>query len=152
MVEEQQTNSTNTYEYLVLDTIRRMRDAHAERNKKKYFSYFNFAMRLLLPHIDIKIREKINEDYITLNRERSKILNDKSLSDITKNIQIEDIECEFADALNSHIFIALSKVGIIRVSEEGIIDFNSIELDKIAQIVQDRSRGLEKAVENAIKS
>jgi len=133
MQDEQQVNLS--YNYIVLDTIKRLRDAKAAGRKAEYCDLFDFALQLLVPYIDINLRKTINEDWNSL-QEAIKQAKKEEKSEASRKRVIEELRENFADTHRSYVFSTLSKVGITRVSEEGKIDFNKLGLDNVAHIIR----------------
>jgi hypothetical protein len=139
-----------SYTWLVLDSIKKMRDAQAAGERDKYVIHFEFILQLLIPHIDVKLRTTINKDRETLQKEITKIRKENTNEQSRKSL-ILDLREDFANSHRGYIFAALSRVGIIRVSEDGIIDFNSTDMATLQAIIRNSGAGLDKAIEGAVK-
>lgn len=140
-------NITLSYDILVLDTIKKMRDTYAEDSQEKYYKYFEVAIQLVLPHLDIEIRKEVENDFKQLKK-MIKETNAKDSNDQTKKIEILKLKEDFATTHRYYIMLALTKVGIVRASEEGLIDFNSIEIDAIKRAIR-AGGGLPSALKEA---
>lgn len=128
-------NVTLTFDILLLDTIKRMRDNYADNNQERYFKYFEIALQLVLPHLDIEIRKGIETDFKKLRSEEAKI-KDTTANEQTKKLEYLKLQESFATAHRYYIMLALTKVGIVRTSEEGLIDFDSIEVESLKRVIR----------------
>lgn len=145
VMEGQETQSL-THTYLLLDTIKRMRDANADDQIDRYYKQCRFGLELIISYLSPEIRKDIDTDFKTLRAEIERINNDSSLNEESKKNEILKLKNSFADSHEYYIMASLGKVGIITVSEEGLIDFSSTDLERVKRIVRD-SDGLDKAVE-----
>lgn len=127
-----------TYDWLVLNTILRMRDSKAKGDWSKYWAYFKFAMQLLVPYMVIDLRRKIELEYQELLREIEKI-EEKNIAKASKDKEIESLKIEFAETHEYYILSALGRVGIIKVSDEGVLDFNTFDFDKLRSAINNTS-------------
>ena len=134
--------------WLVLDTIRRMRDVKAEGNKEKYFSYCDFGLKLVHSYFPLEIRKALDSDYRLLRDEIKKV-KEQEQNDTSRKRKVDELNAEFAELHDGRLMSALARMGIIKNIEDGIIDVEQLGMDKYAQIVQDRRKGVIKAVEQA---
>jgi hypothetical protein len=126
------------YNYLLVQTILKMRDARAERRIPEYWSYFEDAMQLVVSHLDFKLKGEIQQDYTILAAAINRIEN-STVNPQTKVTLINDITKDFANAHKFYIMQALNRVGVVKVEDEGVIDFESVDLDTMTKIVRDTS-------------
>lgn len=138
---------TLTYDILLLDTIKKMRDYYAEGNEERYYKYFEVAIQLVLPHLDLEIRKGVETDFRKL-REEEKRIKESTANDQTKRIQLITLKESFATAHRYYIMLALTKVGIVKASEEGRIDFSSIDIENMKRVIR-AGTGLPSAVKEA---
>jgi hypothetical protein len=124
-----------TFDILLLDTIKRMRDYYADDDKERYYKYFEVALQLVLPHLDLEIRKGIEGDFKKLKIEEAKIA-EVEANEQTRKIARLKLREGFATAHRYYIMLALTKVGIVKTSEEGLIDFNSIEIDTLKRVIR----------------
>ena len=147
MVPEQGGVENNfNYNYLLVQTILKMRDAQAEDAISQYWVYFEYAMGLVISHLDFQLKGEIQQDYTILATAFNKI-NDSSLNPESKKALIKSLEADFANAHRFYIMQALNRVGVVRVEDEGIIDFESTDLDTMTRIVRDLPNGTVAAFE-----
>jgi len=123
------------YSWLVLDTVRRMRDAQAQGRLEEYYTQFEYGLQLLLPHIEIETRANIEEDFATL---MEKIISIKETEDNeqSKKVRILALKVDFADTHRYFIMEALPRASIYKVSEEGVLDFNKHRLEETTEIIR----------------
>jgi hypothetical protein len=145
-----QQDTTNKYDWLVLNTIQLMRDAKSVNNSEQYWVHFEFAAQLLIPYLDLEIRKRMDLDIAILDKEVSRIKAEQR-NDITRKNMINTIRDEFADSHRGFFMPALSKVGITKVQDEALIDFSKLTIDQIADIVRETRSGVVKSVENMEK-
>ena len=126
------------YNYLLVQTILKMRDAEAEKRIAQYWTYFEYALGLVISHLDFQLRGEIQQDYAILQAAIRKVWSSK-LHDQSKETYINRLKEDFADAHRFYVMQALNRVGIVRVEDEGIIDFESTDLDTFTKVVRDTS-------------
>ena len=127
-----------SYNFLVVDSLRKMCDARADNNWSRYFSFFEFAFRLLVPHIPIEERVKIEANYHAM---QAKIVEIEALSsaaenDESKKIKIIALRRDFADAHLYYLDLGLSKIGVIKIADDGIINLTDESLGSMKAIVR----------------
>jgi hypothetical protein len=141
---------TLTYNSLVLDTILKMRDSQAAGNLEKYTIYFEYALQLLLPHFHIDVRKEIQADHDIL-KQAIRDINQKESNDQSKKNKVLAARESFANSHRYYVMMALTKVGIVKVSEEGVIDFSSIDIETMKGIIRSSGQGVMKAVDEKVK-
>jgi ATP-dependent protease HslVU (ClpYQ) ATPase subunit len=135
------------YLWLVLDTIRRMRDAQAQGRLDEYYTQFEYALQLLLPHIEIETRANIEDDFATL-QEKLNAIKETEENEQTLKVKLQAVKCDFADRHRYFIMEALPRASIYKVSDEGVLDFNKHKLEELTEIVRN-SGGLASTVARA---
>ena len=140
-------NITLTYDILLLDTIKKMRDCYAESNEEKYYKYFEVAIQLVMPHLEIDIKKGVEADFRKL-REEEKRIKDTQANDQTKKLELMKLKDDFATAHRYYIMLVLTKVGIVKTSEEGLIDFKSVDIEDMKHVIR-AGGGLPSAVERS---
>ena len=133
-MEQNDTTIALNYNWLVLDTIRKARDAKAAGNKETYAIYSEYALQLLIPYISRELRFVCEADYKLLVDAIASIKS-HSENEQSRKMQIIELRADFADAHRSFTMAALAKVGIVKVTEEGVIDFSILDLDQMKAIV-----------------
>jgi len=137
-----------TYDILLLDTIKLMRNHYADNDQDRYYKYFEIALQLVLPHLDVEIRKGAETDFRKLKLEEKRIA-DSTANETTKKLQSLKLRESFADAHRYYIMLALTKVGIVKTSEEGLIDFSSVEVEALKRVVRDTGGGLPSSIKEA---
>jgi hypothetical protein len=122
-----------------------MRNAKANEQWYKYWVHFKFAMQLLVPYMTVETRKKIEKEYQELLKQIEEI-EEKNIARASKDKEIEDVKVEFAETHEHYILSALGRVGIIKVSEEGVLDFNTFDFDVLRQAIN--RKNYDKVVEN----
>jgi hypothetical protein len=144
MIPEQGGVENNfNYNYLLVQTILKMRDAQADDQPARYWTYFEYALGLVISHLDFQLKGEIQQDYAILMAAFRKInlLKDTELNAQSKKSLINKLKEDFADAHRFYIMQALNRVGIVKVEDEGIINFESTDLDTMTKIVRDLPNG-----------
>jgi len=139
------------YSWLVLDTIRRMRDAQAQGRLDEYYTQFEYGLQLLLPHIEIETRANMEDDFATL-QERIVAIKETDDNDQSKKQQIQNVRVEFADTHRYFIMEALPRASIYKVSEEGVLDFNRHKLDETKEIIRHSSQGMASNIKAVVEA
>jgi len=131
------------YNYLLVQTILKMRDAQADDQPARYWTYFEYALGLVISHLDFQLKGEIQQDYAVLMAAFRKInlLKDTELNTQSKKSLINKLKEDFADAHRFYIMQALNRVGVVKVEDEGIINFESTDLDTMTKIVRDLPNG-----------
>lgn len=142
MADAPEQQGSNTFDWLVLDTLRRMRDAQAEGDTARYFTHFEYAFQMVIPWLSLKTRDAVQKDYDKYTL-LTKSIRDSTVNDATKSIELRALKENFANAHRVLIFASLSRLGIIHVSDEGVINFETLDIDQMAAIVRSQ-KGLEK--------
>lgn len=143
------TETSLNHSILVLDTIRKMRDSEAGGDYVKYADYFFFALQLLIPYIPTETRKRIEEDYLLLIEAIKEAKEGKSHK-TSKTTDIKELRRNFADTHRAYLMSGLSRTGIIKVLDEGTIDFTQMDIDTIAGIIRNSGTGLNKAIEKGL--
>lgn len=146
---EQYSEINLSYNWLVLDSIKKMRDAQARKDQEQFVILFDFCLRLLIPYIAIELKEQIDTDRRTLLMETTRIKRDEKNYETAKK-KILDLRVDFADAHLGYVMGALSTVGIVQVRDDGIINFNKIDIETTQNIIRQSGMGLAKAVERGM--
>ena len=124
------------FNYLVIQTIMKMRDAKADGDKRRYWVYFEFAIQLVLSYLEPGILAYIQKDFDTMEEQIQLIQHDMRIADKTKEVSIDFLHSDFSDRHRYFILKALNKIGIVKVSEDGDIDFDKLDLQLMAQIIR----------------
>lgn len=146
---DQAQEITRDFSWLVLDTIRKMRDALAAKETEKYVNYCLDAIQLIQPYIAAEFRAKLNVDKEKLDKELVELKGQKKLDDKTKALYSLRLRRSFADAHKSLIYSALPTIGVVKLTEEGVIDFSKRDADFIKSVIRNSGKGFEKAVKEA---
>ena len=147
-----QQDVTLNYNYLLLDTIKKMRDSQASKDQDSSWTHFKFALKLVNPYLPMEIRKDIEEDYRRLEEKIKEIKECKENEETRKN-RIRKLKDSFGEAHEYYIMSALSRVGIIKVTDEGVLDLDELDLaTQVKGIIRASSKGLIKAVEDKTKN
>lgn len=139
MIPEQGGVENNfNYNYLLVQTILKMRDAEADDNTKQYWVYFKTALKLVISHLDFQLKGEIEQDYAVLHAAFKKI-ESSNMNEASKLTWVNRIKNDFAGAHDFYIMQALNRVGVVKVEDEGIIDFESTDIDTFTRAVRDSS-------------
>lgn len=141
-------DTSMNYQNLLLSTISRMVQAHAHGKIGTYWIYFKSAIRLTTPYIPPAMRNKVEEDYEQFMQNVDKIKNDKEKNEKTKEAEILQLQGEFADNNEFYIMKALSRSGIVKIRDEGIIDFEKYEIEQYQKVIRN-SAGLPSSLDQA---
>jgi len=144
--EAQQVNLT--YDMLALDTARRIRDTR--QDKAAYADNVEFACNLALSYLPIDIRRKMEYDLKLLRDEIARIKKEEK-NEVSRKQRIDELRAEFASLHEPYFMVTFSRMGITKPKEDGVIEFDTMGMEKWAAIVQDRRSGLIKAVEKQVE-
>lgn len=145
---EQQDINFN-YNYLVIQTIMKMRDAKADGDIWRYWVNFEFGIQLVLSHLEPKVASLVQLDYDAME---AIILKIKTLEDNpeSQKVEVNKLRENFADTHRVFLMKCLNKIGIVKVAEDGTIDFDSTELslmEKMVRVPSGRAEAAAKAAE-----
>lgn len=117
----------------------KMRDAKAEHAKYQYWVYFEFAIQLVLSYLEPGIAAYIQEDFNSMDDKIQIMKQTPGLSEKTREMTTDLFHEEFADRHRYYILKALNKIGIVKVSEDGDIDFGKLDLQVMSEIIRSSS-------------
>jgi len=136
-----------SYDILIMTLTRNMITAKANDDKWKYWVYFSSTIKLLKMYFNPDLRKQIQDDYDLMVVKIKQVQENKQLNDSSKKTEIEKMRTEFADEHEMYLANGIARSGIVKVRDEGTIDFNKIELDSMTQIIRSHT-GMEKAADS----
>lgn len=113
-----------TFNILVLDTTKEMRNAHANKDIDKAFTYCEWLFWLLKNHIPEEEGMIIETDWQNTNLKIKEIESNTSINEATRIEAIKKLKELFIVFHMNFLMLAYPKAGITRVIEEGVMDFN----------------------------
>jgi hypothetical protein len=135
------------HSYLIVDTYRTMRDAHANKEYHKFYSFFTSLLEMVTPVLDVEIRARINADHEKLKKMIAELY-DAEMHEADREKKIERLELFFAESHQNVVYSASSRVNLLKPRVEGLIDFDSTDIDTFSRGVRgDRSVNIAKATE-----
>lgn len=148
MEQAQAKETSNSIQFMAVDTTLKMRDAKANKRIHEYFTYFKFDCQLLNPHVRSVSQQKLQSDFTALKALEKQIdeTSSSEMNPATKQQQLEKVLFTFADNREFYIFDTLPKIGLGRDLEEGVIDFEKTDIDDLALAVRNIGAGLQKSV------
>lgn len=120
----------------VFNTMQLMRDAKANGDTAKYYTYFDNLMKVMVPHIKPKTRLRLQKEIEEMWKLEKSVREDKALNPAERENQILKMHFIFADNREYYIFNALPNIGLGQDVEEGMIDFENVNVDKLAEAVR----------------
>jgi hypothetical protein len=144
------TNFSLTFDVILLKRTDLMMNAAADGDIERYFVNFRFAMQLVISYLDIKTRTALQADMDDFEKQEEAIKMAPDLNPETKRGKILALKQSFADKHAVYIFSCFSRVGIVRIKEEGRLDFRVLDIQQMAQIVQGASGGLPSAIKRVL--
>lgn len=147
MEDSQQQNYS--FDWVVLSTIMNIIKSKANNEKDKYTSYVESGLRLLMVYYPDRLKIAIQEDMESLRNEIQK-LKATEKNEVTKEKKIMELKMDFAETHEAYVFTALTKVGIIKIQEEGVIDFEKHDINQIARAVRAGGAKLDALKESGI--
>lgn len=124
------------YNYLVVQTIMKMRDAKAKRDWWEYWVSFEFAMQLVLSYLEPVVSKEIQLDYSDMDKRIQAIRLNALMHESARQTNIDQMRTDFADRHRYYVLKALNKIGIVKVAEDGVVDFDSTELQTLAAVIR----------------
>lgn len=128
-------NQSLTTDLLILDTVKKVRDQKEAGHTTAYCDDLEFLLQLLMDYMEPKIRVMIAADHKLLLEAVDQIKKEEK-NEQSRKKRIDDVRESFADSHRGYALAALSKVNLIKPSDEGLIDF-----DKLG--VGDKDKGME---------
>lgn len=141
------TNSSevsNTIQWMVSNRVMKMNDAKATMKVYEYYTYFKFACQLMMAHMRLENRKKLQTDFKQMRAIENEI-NNSEIHPASKEQAINKCHYEFADSHEYYIMDALPKIGLGRNLEEGAIDFEKTDIDALSLAVRQHT-GLSKVI------
>ena len=148
-------NQSMTTDLLILDTVKKVRDQKEAGHTTAYCDDLEFLIQLLVDYMEPKIRVMIAADHKLLLEEVDRIKREE-VNETSRKRKIDDMRESWADAHRGYALAALSKVNLIKPSDEGLIDFEKLGagdksegMAKVASIVRS-SDGIATATRKAL--
>jgi len=113
----------------------KMRDAKARRDWWEYWVHFEFAIQLVLSYLEPRAAADVQKDFDAMDAKIQSLMK-SDLNESTKEILINKLRAEFSDRHRYYVLKALNKIGIVKVAEEGVVDFDSTEIDTLTKIIR----------------
>jgi hypothetical protein len=123
------------YNFIVMQTIGKMRDAQARGDLASYWIYFDYALGLVSSYIEAPIAREIQNDYNILNEAIRKI-EESNIAETSKKMHIEKLRANFADAHRFYVMNALNRIGVLKLEDEGVIDFSLFDMERTTRVVR----------------
>jgi hypothetical protein len=141
---EQEVNLT--YTWLILDTIKRMRDAHSENDKWKYKVHGEFAIQMMLPYYTLNERKDLDKEFKELQTAKEKI-DAADLNEQTKEkLKLEE-EVNFVSGHKSVIMMGLSRIGVTKVADDALIDWLELNMPAFRYTIRHGESGVPSSLE-----
>jgi len=144
------SNFSLTFDVILLKRADLMMNAAADGDIQRYYTNFRFAIQLVISYLDIKTRTSLQADMDKLEILMKAINEAPDLNPESKKNKILTLKQDFADNHTVYIFGCFSRVGIVRIREEGRLDFKVLDIDQMAQIVQGASGGLPSGIKRVL--
>jgi hypothetical protein len=135
------------FNYLVVQTTMKMRDAKAARSWWEYWVHFEFAAQLVLSYLEPKVAKDIQLDMDDMDRKINDLTiayDNGVIAEKTKDMQINLLRADFSDKRRYYVMKALNKIGIVKVAEDGVVDFDSIDLETMSAVIRSGNEELTK--------
>lgn len=150
MAANQATHDENlTFQFLYLDTLRKMRDSEANQDDHKYYTYFKFALQMGMGYLDVSQREKIETDHKKMQQDTAILISADGKNVETKKFEINMLKLHFAETHEYYLMAALQRLGIVKIMDDGLIDFEKEDIGTLKKIVREGS-GLPTAIKRVL--
>lgn len=126
-----------------------MARAEADKDWWKFWVYFKFVIKRLLPYMDIDARVALEADWQELTRLEREIETGKD-PEPTQARNIEKLRLSFIKNHESYISLSLPRTGLITVTEDSLVDFNKHDFDIFKRAIRSGSE-ISKSIEEAQK-
>ncbi len=137
MAMNQATHDENlTFQFLYLDTLRKMRDSEANQDDHKYFTYFKFALQMGMGYLDVAQREKIEADHKKMLQDTAILVSAEGKNVETKKFEITMLKLHFAETHEYYLMAALQRLGIVKIVDDGLVDFEKEDIATLKKIVR----------------
>jgi hypothetical protein len=144
-----ETDINVTYHNTVLGSVQAMTRARASQDWHAYCSYYMDALEMLMPFIPAKLRPGIEADLRAVYSEVAVIRGGQGISGEAKVKQELEVLRDFSDHHKGYLYICFERAGIIKLREEGVLDFDEIDIETVAKVVRNASSGLPNALKEA---
>jgi hypothetical protein len=123
-------------EYFLIDKLDKICESKALKNNHQYYIYVSFCLKTVQAYFDFETREKLNNDFRKLESIEKEIMKtNEDRNNPSKIKEIENLRYDFCEKHEGYIMSAFSRMRIIDLEEEGVIDFEKLNLEQIRKIV-----------------
>jgi len=133
-------NEAGTFPFYLLTTIMQMRDARANGDVLRAFSLFEDALQGLIPYAEVSVRKKVEADIRLFDSALDAISNNKELSTTERQNRTLELKNDFMRAHRFYLFSSLSRTKVVRIEEDGEIDFNKTTYEELQGLVQSKKK------------
>jgi hypothetical protein len=138
------------FEWLINNTLAKMRDAEAFRDWYKYFVYFKFVYYRLLCYIPPDERQAHESDWKKFYAARDKIEKENT-NETAKNKELDLLMKNFVETHDAVLFLTFPRAKLAFVKEDSVIDLDKTDLRTIQNVVRASSTGAPTAITNAME-
>lgn len=143
---EEVEEKTFSFQMIVLKNIDKVVTSKALGQKEEYASRVESALKLCAVYYPDSIKLSIQADMQSLRNEIMR-LKEVEKNEATRDKKILDLKVDFAETHEAYVYAPLSKIGIIKLEDEGTINYNRIDIKSIADAVRS-SKGLHTATKD----
>ena len=127
--------NTGQFNIACLNRVERMCNRREDGDLEKYYIACRYALFFVISGITKEKREAILADMRTLDAELGRIYQTEK-NDATRREKMLAVQVEFAETHEFYIFEAFSRIGILHISDEGVLDFDKRDIDSITGLVR----------------
>ena len=127
--------NTGQFNIACLNRVERMCNRREDGDLEKYYIACRYALFFVISGITKEKREAILADMRTLDTELGRIYQTEK-NDATRREKMLAVQVEFAETHEFYIFEAFSRIGILHISDEGVLDFDKRDIDSITGLVR----------------
>lgn len=137
--------------WFVMNCVMEMRNARASKDEHKYWVHFDTAFQILMNFMTDDERIILEAEYRELVELERVVRNNKDMHEQTKEKTIERIRAAFSDVHRSRLYKTLPRAGIIRLADDGVIDFNKTDYEILKKLIRSSTGGAPSNMERAME-
>lgn len=127
--------NTGQFNIACLNRVERMCNRREDGDLEKYYVACRYALFFVISGLTKEKREAILADMRTLDQELQRIY-DTEKNEASRKEKMLAVQVNFAETHEFYIFEAFSRIGILHVSDEGVLDFDKRDINQLTSLVR----------------
>jgi hypothetical protein len=137
--------------YQIVIRIAKMQDAKSNGNWEKYWWEFDSVMKICRPFFPDTQIQFLQEEYNKLHHAEN-VIREKFPNEKSQEKYLLELRRDFALTYEHIISLGLEGMDIIKLTQDGIIDFNAHDLKTLTKVVRYSSPQSREEIENELNT